>query len=124
MEMCVNNQIGNPANRPGSNDTLKKFLKIFLGVGCLGLLLIGGLIIWAGVATVQHVADLSTDPKVQEQVQKLKTDIPNMQALVKEGCWEKVQSLMNVQVWLETPVAENIQGLKDACFDSGEKPAQ
>jgi hypothetical protein len=121
MEMCVNNQVGDLTNKLRSNTTLKRYLKIFLGVGCLGLLLVGGLIIWAGMATVQHVADLSTDPKVQEQVQKLKTDIPNMPALVKVGCWEKVQSLMNVQVWLETPAAENIQGLKEACLE--EKPA-
>jgi len=120
----VNNQIGDLTGKLRSNDTFKRYLKIFLGIGCLGLLLVGGLIIWAGVATVQHVADLGADPKVQEQVQKLKTDIPNMPALVKVGCWEKVQSLLNVQVWLETPVAENIQDLKDACLGSGEQPAQ
>lgn len=115
--MCVNNQVGDLTGKLRSNDRLKKYLKIFFGVGCLGLLLVGGLIIWAGTATVQHVTDLSTDPKVQEQVQKLKTDIPNMPALVKVGCWEKVQSFMNVQVWLETPVAENIQSLKEACIE-------
>lgn len=123
MEMFVNNQVGDLTGKLRSNDRLKRYLKIFLGVGCLVLLLVGGLILWAGVATVKHVADLGADPKVQEQVQKLKTDIPNVPALVKVGCWEKVQSLLNVQVWLETPAAENIKDLKDACLGSEVKPA-
>ncbi len=115
--MCVNNQVVDETNKIGSNDTFKRYLKIFLGIGCLGLLLVGGLSIWVGVGTVKSVADLSTDPKMQQQVQELKSDISNMPALVKVGCWEKMQSLMNVQIWLETPVAENIQSLKEACLE-------
>lgn len=120
----MSNQVGALTGKFGSNDRLKRYLKIFLGLGCLGLLLVGGLIIWAGVATVQHVVDLGADPKVQEQVRKLKTDIPNVPALVKVGCWEKVQSLLHVQVWLETPAADNMKDLKDACLGSEVKPAQ
>ena len=115
--MYVNNQVGDLSNKLRSSTTLKRYLKIFLGVGCLGLLLVGGVIIWAGMTAVQHVADLSTDPKVQEQVQKIKKGIPSIPPSVKVGCWEKVQSLMNVQVWLETPIAENIQSIKEACLE-------
>jgi len=117
MEMNVNNQTGDFSDNRQSNAALKKYLKIFFGVGCLGLLLAGGLMIWAGVATVRHVADLSADPNVQEQVRKFKDDISKMPAQVQAGCWEKVQSLMNVQVWLEVPVIENIQSLKEACLE-------
>jgi hypothetical protein len=104
-----------------ANDQLKKKLKVFLGIGCLGILLVGGLIIWAGVATVKHVASVGANVNVQEQVQNLKTGVLNLPAIAKVGCWEKAQSLLAVQVWLEKPVAENIQGLKDACFGSEEK---
>lgn len=99
-----------------TNDQLKRKLKIFLGIGCLGMLLVGGLILWAGVATVQHVAKIGSNVSVQEQVENLKEEIPKIQAIVKVGCWEKVQSLMNIQVWLETPLGENITSLQDACF--------
>ena len=101
-----------------ANDQLKRKLKIFLGIGCLGMLLVGGLILWAGVATVQHVAKIGSNVNVQEQVQNLKGNIPKIPAIVKVGCWEKVQSLMSIQVWLETPLGENITSLQDACFAS------
>ncbi len=99
-----------------ANDQLKRKLKIFLGIGCLGMLLVGGLIIWAGVATVQQVAKIGSNVNVQEQVENLKGGISEIPAIVKVGCWEKVQSLMNIQIWLETPLGENITGLKAACF--------
>jgi len=105
-----------------TNHQLKRKLKIFLGIGCAGILLGGVLIIWAAVTTVQHVADVGAKLNVPEKVQNLKTEALNLPALVKIGCWDKVQSLLDAQVWLEKPVSENIQSLKDACWDSGEKP--
>ena len=107
-----------------ANDQLKKKLKVFLGIGCLGILLLGGLIIWAGVATVKQVASIGANVNVQEQVQNLKTGALTLPAMAKVGCWEKVQSLLTVQVWLENPVGENIQGLQDACLGSEAKPAK
>ena len=107
-----------------ANDQLKKKLKVFLGIGCLGILLVGGLIIWAGVATVKHVATIGTNVNVQERVQNLKTGALTLPAMAKVGCWEKAQSLLTVQVWLEKPAGENIQGLKDACLGSEGKPAK
>jgi hypothetical protein len=101
-----------------ANDQLKKKLQVFLGIGCLGILLLGGLIIWAGVTTVKHVASIGANVNVQEQVQNLKTEALNLPAIAKVGCWEKAQSLLTIQVWLEKPVAENIQALKDACLSS------
>ena len=107
-----------------ANDQLKKKLKILLGIGCLGILLLGGLIIWAGVATVKHVANIGANVNVQEQVQNLKNGALTLPAMAKVGCWEKVQSSLAVQVWLEKPVGETIQGLKDACLGSEGKPAK
>jgi hypothetical protein len=111
-------------NKFKDNGHLKRKLKIFLGIGCFGILLVGGLILWAGVTTVQHVADLGSRVNVQEQVQNLKGKNLGIPAIAKAGCWEKVQSLMSMQVWLDTSVAENIASLKNACFGSDikEKP--
>ncbi len=105
-------------NRFKDNDQLKRKLKIFLGIGCLGILLVGGLILWAGVATVQHVVKIGENSNMTEQVKNLKAEIPKIPALVRVGCWEKVQSLMNIQVWMETPIKENITSLKNACLGS------
>ncbi|MBU1565813.1 MAG: hypothetical protein KJ630_09325 [Proteobacteria bacterium] len=99
-----------------NNDQLKRKLKLFLGIGCLGVFLVGGLIIWAGVTAVTHVVGLGSNVNVQEQVKNLKGNIPKIPAIAKVGCWERVQSLMNIQVWLETPLGENITSLKDACL--------
>ncbi len=100
-----------------ASEQIKRKFKIFLGVGLAGLLLVGALIIWAGVATIQHVAGLGANAKVQEQVRDLKAEIPDFPALAKVGCWDKVQSLLSVGVWLEKPVAANVQSLKDACVE-------
>lgn len=106
----------NAFNSFKANDQLKRKLKILLGIGCLGMLLVGGLIIWAGVATVQQVVKVGSNVNVQGQVQNIKGNIPKIPAIVKVGCYEKMQSLMSIQVWLETPLGENITSLQDACF--------
>lgn len=104
-----------------ANDQLKRKLKIFLGVGLAGFLLVGALIIWAGFATIQHVASLGANVNVQEQVRGLKKEMPDIPALAKVGCWDKVKSLLSVEAWLEKPVAENLQSLKDACLEDATK---
>lgn len=103
------------------NDHFKRKLKIFLGIGCLGMVLLGGLVIWAGFTAVQQVAKIGGNVSVQEHMENLKGEISEVPAIVKVGCWEKVQSLMNIQVWLKTPLGENITSLKDACFASDRK---
>ena len=111
-------------NNLKNSGQFKRKLKLFLGIGCLGFLLIGGLIIWAGVTTVKHVATLGKNVNVQGQIEDLKGNIGKIPAIAKVGCWEKVQSLMNIQVWLEAPLVENITSLKDACLgpEIKEKP--
>lgn len=103
------------------NDHFKRKLKIFFGIGCLGMVLLGGLVLWAGFTAIQQVAEIGSNVNVKGQVENLKEGISEIPAVVKVGCWEKVQSLMNIQVWLETPLAENITSLKNACFASDGK---
>jgi hypothetical protein len=104
-----------------TNDHFKRKLKIFLGIGCLGMVLLCGLVLWAGFTAVQQVAKIGSNVTVQEQVKNIKGEISEIPAIVKVGCWEKVQDLMNIQVWLETPLGENLTSLKDACFASDGK---
>ncbi len=104
-----------------ANDHFKRKLKIFLGIGCLGMVLVGGLVFWAGFTAVQQVAKIGSNVNVQEQMENLKGEISEIPAIVKVGCWEKVQSLLSIQVWLENPLGENITSLQDACFASDGK---
>jgi hypothetical protein len=104
-----------------ANDHFKNKLKIFLSIGCLGMVLLGGLVLWAGFTAVQQVAKIGSNVTVQEQMKNLKGGISAIPAIVKVGCWEKVQSLLIIEVWLENPLGENITSIKDACFASNGK---
>lgn len=99
-----------------TNQQLKRKLKVFLGVGLAGFLMVGVLVVWAGVATFKSVANLGSNPIVQEKILNLETEIKNLPALAKVGCWNTAQSLLKVEVWLEKPVADNFNSIKAACF--------
>jgi hypothetical protein len=100
-----------------SNPQLKRKLKIFLGVGLAGILMVGALVVWAGIATFKSVASIGTNPAVQEKIVGLETGIKNLPALTKVGCWTTAQSLMKVEVWIEKPLIDNLNSLKLACLN-------
>ena len=95
---------------------MRKF-KIFLGVAFIGFLSISALVIWGGVAAVRGVANLGVNPNVREKVVALGTEIKNLPALTKVGCWDKTQSLLSIKAWLEKPIAENVKELTQACLE-------
>ena len=101
----------------GTNRQLKQKIKIFLGVGLVGCLVIGSLVVWGGIAAFKSVAGFGTNPIVQEKILSLETELQNAPALVKAGCWGTVKSLMLVESWIEKPIAENYNTIKSACFN-------
>jgi len=100
-----------------TNRQLKQKLKIFIGAALVGCLMIGALVVWGGVAAFKTVSSIGTNPVVQEKILSLETEIENIPALVKVGCWATVKSLMSVEVWLEKPVAENYRNIKSGCLN-------
>ncbi len=102
-------------NKLKGDHRIMRKLKIFLGVALVGFMLVCALVIWGGVATVRQVASFGANPKVQEKVTALGSEIKNLPALAKVGCWEKAQTLMNVAIWIEKPVADNFKELTQAC---------
>lgn len=96
---------------------LRQKLKIFLAAGLVGCLMIGGLVVWGGIAVFKGVASVGTNPVVQEKIMRLEAEIQNAPALAKVGCWETVKSHMNVESWLEKPIAENYNNIKAACLN-------
>lgn len=99
-----------------TNQRLKRKLKIFLAAGLIGCLMIGVLVVWGGIAAFKGVASIGTNPVVQEKIMNLETELQNAPALVKVGCWETVKSYINVESWLEKPIAENYNTIKSACL--------
>lgn len=99
-----------------TNRQLKQGIKIFIGVGLVGCLIIGGLVVWGGIAAFKAASNIGTNLNVQEKISSLETEVQNMPALVKVGCWSTVKSLMNVEIWLEKPVAENYNNITSACL--------
>ena len=100
-----------------TNRQLKQKIKIFIGAGLVGCLMIGALVVWGGIAAFKTVSNIGTNPIVQEKILNLETDVRNMPALVKVGCWATVKNFMNVEVWLEKPVAENYNNIKSTCLN-------
>ncbi len=100
-----------------TNHQLKRKLKIFLAVGLVGSLMVGALVVWAGLATFKSVASLGTNPNVQKKVLKLESEMQNLPTLTKAGCWPTAQSLLNIEVWLEKPFVENVDSIKLACLN-------
>jgi hypothetical protein len=100
-----------------TNRRLKQKFKIIIGAGIVGCLIIGGLVVWGGIAAFKTVSNIGTNTIAQEKISNLETEVQNMPALVKVGCWSTVKSLMNLETWLEKPVAENYNNIKSACLN-------
>ncbi|WP_319587419.1 hypothetical protein [uncultured Desulfobulbus sp.] len=106
------------------NHQVKRKFKIVLSLGLVGFLLAGGLIIWAGVTTIQSVASMGTNSNLQEQVLSIKDEILKIPAVTSVGCWNKIQSFLNVEVWLEKPIGDNINNIKLACLMNTPAPCK
>ncbi len=111
-------------NEKGQGSGLGRALKIFLALGCAGTLVIGGLLVWAALTAVQHVANLDTNGQFKEQVAKVKQEITKLPSTAKAGCWDKLLSMLDSKVWLEKAPAENISIIREACLPSSQPSEQ
>lgn len=99
------------------NYQLKKKLKIFLGSFIVGCFLIGILVAWGGVTAFKSIVGIGTNPVVQEKIMDIENEIKNAPALFKSGCLETFKDLINIEIWLEKPIAENYNNIKSACLN-------
>ncbi len=99
-----------------ANPQVAKKIKMFIGVTLVGFILVCALVIWGGVTVVRQVANFGGNPNVQEKVVTLGTEIKKLPAMAKVGCWDKAQSLLNIKVWIEKPLADNFKEFKQACL--------
>lgn len=98
-----------------------KNIKVLVGVALITMAVILGLGIWATVATVRYVSQSTTEivssPQVRQQVEMVRDRIHQAEFNPRE-CWLKAQSLMTIQPWIERPLSENVEQLKNQCFNS------
>jgi hypothetical protein len=59
--------------------------------------MIGSLVVWGGIAAFKTVSNIGTNPIVQEKILNLETEVQNMPAILKVGCWATMKSLMNLE---------------------------
>lgn len=104
-----------------SQPSLMRKLKIFAVVGLVGSILVGALVVWAGVTAIKFVtaqtSQLTQSPLAKEQVENLKTTMSDLPRIKPLTCWGKAQSLMAVQPWVEQPLMNNLMSLKVACLE-------
>lgn len=100
---------------------LTKKLKIFLGIGVVGLIASGAFALYLGIVGVKYVASVATDPKIIEHAETLRYKVDQIPALGAVKCLSVAQSFMDLESFLSTPLSQNLQALKHACFATPEK---
>ncbi len=91
-----------------SKPKLKKKLIAIVGVGFVGLLLAATLTIYLGVVGVGYVA---------RNTEALKSKVEGIPAISTAECISTAQGLFSLEKLLSTPVMDNFNILKQACFD-------
>jgi len=114
----MKNTFFSQARQQTTNRPWKGSVKVVLGLGCLGVVVLAGLVIWGGIATFKGVAGLAKDAELSPKVAEVSETLKKVAVLPAEGCWDAAQRLLDVQVWLEKPISENVNSLKLACISS------
>ncbi len=101
-------------------EVLRK-VKIIAFISLVGFVLVGALTIWAGVSAFKYVVATTNQavmsPQIKNQVQNMQSELKQIQ-LQPLSCWNKAQSLLALQPWLEKAALDNLRNLKVACLDS------
>ena len=100
-----------------SKPDLARKAKLFAFVGLTGLVTVSGLAIWAGVSAFDYAA---TNAKLVIQSPVLQANVARFNGLSGLSCWNKTQSLIAIQPWLERPALENFINLKEACLKNSQ----
>lgn len=96
---------------------LKKKLKILVGIGVVCLLLTGTLVVYVGVLGVKYVAGLGANVDVARHAEASKSQVENLPAVTTPDCLATAQGLFNLDKLLTTPLQDNFNSLKQACFE-------
>lgn len=93
-----------------------KKLRVFVAVGIIGLFITGGLATWASFAALNYLTT-KADQASQDSFQNLRAELQVLSKINTLNCWNKAQSLLAVQPWIERSTIDNLIGLKVACLE-------
>ena len=94
----------------------RKKLLVFLTIGLAGLVLSGAIAIYVGVLGVRYVASVVTVPKIAEHAETLRSKIETIPTFEAIRCLSAAQSFVDLERLHLTPVLQNLETLKRACF--------
>lgn len=97
------------------NPKLAIKLKVFAIVGGIGFFLISAFIVWISAAKINQVAQSFS---TQGYVEALKGELNHFPKIQAANCWTKLQSLFAVDPWIEKSLIDQLQSLKNACFEN------
>ncbi len=104
-------------SRVRSSPNLKRKLKIFAIAGAIGFTVISGLVIWVAVSVTRFASHQIQAVNIQQQAETFENRLKTLPAVATMSCWDKAQSLMNLDSWVSRPIAENLNNLKMACLE-------
>ena len=106
-----------------SKPRMRKILvRVALVAGVFAVVL-GGLVLWAGVRVASHVVEVARAPETQVKVERIQSEAAQVAGRFSfEQCWSKAMSLVDVQPWIDHSLVKNLESLRTSCFQS--KPPQ
>lgn len=103
------------------NPKLWRKVKTLAVFGLFGVVLIGGMAVWAGLSVIGYLSSSAHQyiqaPVTQSYVENAKTHLQQVHFKT-ASCWSQSQDLLHLQPWIEHGLSENIRRLKGACFES------
>lgn len=109
-----------------SKPELMRKMKVFAAVGAFGFLLMGSLIIWAGISAVSYFTRVTKEviqsPQTVLHVENIKSEVKGVSTIIQSvDCWDKAQSLMTLEPWLQKPAMDNLNSLIKTCLENADK---
>lgn len=110
-----------------SQPRLLKKLKLFVVVGLVSFMALGGLAIWASASAIKYVAAVVNEKEIVSstrlQVESMKNNLNQME-FNPVNCWLEAQSLLIIETWMQSPLEENLKKIKMACLSSKSNTCQ
>lgn len=110
-----------------SQPKLLKKLKLFVAVGLVSFIALGGLAIWASASAIKYVATAVNEKEIvrstRHQIESMKSSLNQME-FHPVNCWLEAQSLLVIETWMQSSLEDNFRKIKMACLSSKSNTCQ
>lgn len=105
-----------------------KKIKVVVITVLLGFFVASIFAVYIGIRAVGYISTQaqnrleSTD--IQSTAVAIRTELESITAFQTANCWNKIQSMLDVQIWMSQPLSDNLKTLRLACLSTNaSKPA-